>query len=619
MAALTLEQTCRQAVELLRSGRPAEAEALARQVLQSSPTNAPALHCLGLIAQAAGRFEDAAALIQRAIAAAPVTAVYHYNLAAVLDSLGRRNLAEAALREAVRLDPTLAPAHQNLGALLYRQGKFEDAAESFRAAAPLRPQEPWAYLNLGKALRSQDKLDEAEDAFRKAIAINPALAPAFNMLGSCLREGGRIKEAIDSFRQVVALKDDFREADSNLCYALYFDPDSTPQQILEEHLNWSRRSAEPLSQQVQSPQSIRTSGRKLRVAYLSPNLRTHVIGFFMEPILEHHDREQFEVFCYNDAPNLDSMAHKLKSRANRWRDTSSLNDSQLTQLIRDDRIDILVDLNLHMRGCRLGVFAQKPAPVQIAHLAYCGTSGLATMDWCVTDPHMLADGGEQFFTERMLVLPDCYWCYRASPSAPPPAAPPVMKNGFITFGSLNTLTKANDAVLRVWAKLMAAVPDSRLAIHVPGGAANPSVLRRFAASGIPLERLIALPRVGRDEYLNLYNRIDLALDPFPYGGGTTTLDALWMGVGVVTLAGRLPVGRAGVSILSNLDLRELIADSAERYVQIAAKLAADDQRLAGLRTTLRQRLTDSVLMDEPRYVRQLEAAYRKTWEASQFA
>lgn len=613
MVDFTIHETTRQAIEHLRAGRLREAEALARRILQHAPAHAPALHCLGLIAQRTGRQQESADLFARAIAADPSPPEYHYNLASSLQALGRMGEAEASLRQAIRLKPDLAPAHLNLGVLLFNLGRLDEATASFCESIRLRPADPWAYLNLGKTLRTQDKLDEAEAAFRQAIRLAPNLSPAYNMLGSALREQGRIREAIDSYRTSVRLDPVAREPHSNLCYGLYFDPRATPDQILEQHLQWSRRFAEPLQTLLRPHVNDRTPDRRLRIGYVSPNLRFHVVGFFMEPVLQRHEKQQFEVFCYSDAPPADDLANRLRGYASAWRQTAGLSDEQLAGLVRDDQIDILVDLNLHMKGCRLGVFARKPAPVQITFLGYCGTTGLKTIDWCITDPHMLLGGCEKYFAEKMLPLKDCYWCYRPSPTAPPVGALPMRERGHVTFGSLNTLAKVNDQVIRLWSQVLDAVPGSRLAVHVPGGATSRGVLNHFAAHGIGLDRVDPLPRQDRDAYLDLYNRIDIALDPFPYNGGTTTFDALWMGVPVVTLAGDLPLARAGVTILTSLGLSELIAQSPEQYVRIAADLARNLDRLTDLRSSLCQRVRGSVLMDEVRYVRNLEAAYRHGW------
>ena len=611
-----LEDATRQAMEALRSGRLADAEAMARQVLAVAPSDAAALHCLGLVAQSIGRSQDAIDLLGRAAMADPFVAEYHYNLSVAFESLGQLPQAEAALRAALRVKPDLAPAHLKLGAVLFAAGRIDEAIISFNQSVQLRPLEPWGYLNLGKSYRFQDKLDQAEAAFRKALVIAPDLAPAWNMLGSCLRTGGRIKDAIDAFARAVQLDPKLREAHSNLCYALYFDPQTPPQKIFDEHLAWARKFADPVAPAVSAHPNDRAPDRRLRIAYVSPNLRRHVVGLFMLPIIENHDWEHFEVTCYSDVASPDDLTARLKSRASVWRDTRALSDEQLANLVREDGIDILVDVNLHMRGCRLGAFARKPAPVQITHLAYCGTSGLSQMDFCITDPHMMHAGCEVYFKEWLLPMAESYWCYRPPDETPPVGPPPMQRNGYVTFGSLNTLAKVNDQVIQLWAKLLERVPNSRLAVHIPGGAETRSAIDRFVAHGIRAERLLPVARLDLANYMDLYNQIDIALDPFPYGGGTTTLDALWMGVPVVTLAGQLPVGRAGVSILSNLQLLDLIAQTKEQYLNYAAALAADPVRLTDLRSTLRDRMQSSPLLDAPRYVRNLEAAYRQAWQTS---
>jgi len=335
----------------------------------------------------------------------------------------------------------------------------------------------------------------------------------------------------------------------------------------------------------------------------------------MEPILEHHDRKQFEIFCYSDAAESDEVSERLRSHVDIWRDTSRLSDEQLAQQIRDDGIDILVDLTLHMRGNRLGVFVMKPAQVQITHLAYCGTSGLPQIDWCMSDWQMGPPGlNEQFFTERLLRLPDSYWCYRPSLTGPAVGSLPALQRGDITFGSLNSFAKVNDRVIDAWAKILHRVPQARLAVHAMGGELNPSVRNRFVSAGIASDRLILHDMVARDKYLDLYNGIDIALDTFPYAGGTTSLDALWMGVPIVSLFGTMPTARTGLTLLKQVGLEHLAVPSVEEYVEKAVELATDLEGLRGLRAKLRPWTESSPLMDAARYTRNLEAAYRSAWE-----
>ncbi|HEX4796740.1 MAG TPA: tetratricopeptide repeat protein [Humisphaera sp.] len=534
---------------------------------------------------------------------------------------GKMREAEAICRQVLAHAPGDTIAQLNLGAiatsaavLRARQGRLDEAEAIFREALRLRPADPSAYANMALIVRQQGRPDEAIDWYRKAIAIGPNFPDPYNGLGSALRESGRIGEAVAAFRQAVAIDPSQREIHSNLVYAMQFDPDSSQEQTFAEHLNWGAKFAEPLRGQIAPHPNDRSPDRRLRVGYVSPDLCNHVVGWFMEPILEHHDREAFEVFCYADVAQSDDMSARLQQHCDAWRITAGQRDDQLAQLIREDGIDILVDLTLHMRNNRLAMFAYKPAPVQLTYLAYCGTSGMTAMDGCITDPHLSPPGlHEQFFTERLLRLPDCYWCYRPSALAPPVDALPASSRGFVTFGSLNSFAKVNDSVIETWSRILQSLPASRLILHVPGGDANASARERVTKAGIDPARVTLVSHQARADYFALYNQIDIVLDPFPYGGGTTSLDALWMGVPFITLSGRMPVGRAGVTLLSNLGLHDLIASSGEEYVRKAIDLAGDLTRLAALRGGLRARMNQSPLTDEPRFARSLESLYRSAW------
>jgi protein O-GlcNAc transferase len=559
-----------------------------------------------------GRHGDAVVYFRRATGVSPENPEIVYNLSNSLGAIGDLAGAEGALREAIRIRADFVEAHTNLGAVLTRMEKLDEAVACFQEAARIRRADPLARLNLGKALRSLDRLDEAEAAFREAIGLAPNLAPAWNMLGSCLREAGRVGEAVSAFERATQLDPQSREAHSNLCYALYFDPAASGERIVETHRDWGRKFAA-----VATPRDYgdRSNVGRLRIGYVSPNFRSHAVGSFVLPIFENHYPEEFNVVAYSDTTHPDGVTKRLRQCTSLWRETRGLDDRALAELIREDGIDILVDLTLHMRGCRLGVFANRPAPVQLTHLAYCGTSGLAQMDGCVTDVHMLTDGARAFFTETLLPLPQSYWAYHPPTGIPEVGPLPAERNGHVTFGSFNSLAKVNNRVLGVWARILEAVPDSRLALFVPGFEFNPSVFRRLESCGIPRKRVDAYARRSLEEYFRTYSHVDVALDPFPYNGGTTSLDALWMGVPVVTLAGKLPVGRAGVSILKNLGLEEFVAAGEEEYVNTAVKICSDPENLAALRGQLRARVLSSALLDIPAYVRGLEALYREAWEA----
>jgi len=603
--------------ELLAANRVQEAETLCRSVLAAYPNDAGALHQLGLIALRTNHLPQALELIGRAVALRPGVAEFHYSLSLAHMAVGRFDAAEAPLRAAVGIDPQLAAARVNLGAVLGRLGRYAEAEAEFRSAVALRPSDATIYVNLGRVIRWQERLGEAIECYRRAVQLDPAFAPTYSALGSALREAGRIGEAVEAFRTAVRLAPTFREAHSNLLYALQFDPDVSEAEKFAEHLRWAGKFAEPLRSAIARLGNVADPERRVRVGYVSPDLREHPVGFFMEPILEGHDRARFEVFCYADVAEPDALTRRLQAHCDVWRATAGMNEEQLAAQIRADAIDVLVDLTQHMRGSRLTVFSRRPAPVQITHLAYCATSGLRAMDWCVTDAHMSPPEEDErqgrWFTERLLRLGRSYWCYLPSATGPAVGESPAARRGAVTFGSLNTLAKVNPRVIALWARVLAAVPGSRLMVSAIMGEGNADVRAMFEGAGIAGERLVLVGRRPRDGYLELYNEIDIALDPFPYCGGTTSLDGLWMGVPLVTLAGETPLARTGVTLLRNVGLEELIAGNEEEYVRIAADLAGDLPRLAESRRTLRGRLQSSPLMDAVGYVRDLEGAYRAAW------
>ena len=356
----------------------------------------------------------------------------------------------------------------------------------------------------------------------------------------------------------------------------------TKGQLIAEHREWARRHAEPLKAAWLPHGNSREPDRRLRIGYVSPEFKVHPVGRFILPLFVEHDRARFETFCYSGVQSPDELTAEIKSCASGWRDIQLMPDEAVTELIRRDGIDILVDLSMHM-GYRLGIFARKPAPIQITYLAYVGTTGLDAVDYRITDPFLDPPGSEseEDFRREALYIPS-YWCYKPTIVDVDPGPPPSVKNGFVTFGSLNNFRKINPAVGAAWSELLHAVPASRLMIHAHEGRHREKLLETFAAGGITSDRISFVGTYPLADYLRQYQSIDIALDTFPYAGGTTTCDALWMGVPVVTLAGDLGVSRSGVSILSNIGMTDLIAKTAEEYVRVAADLAGDAGRMGAV-------------------------------------
>ncbi len=647
MNALPISQSLQLAAELHGAGKLAEAEREYRKVLAVQPQNAEALHGLGVLAYQAGRVDVAVEWMQSAVHIDPDTGAYWTNLTEALRVLGRLDDAIEAGRHAVALAPDNPDAHNNLGIALLNAGHLEEAADRFRRALAIRadfasalnnlgnamkllglpeaeecyrrvlavsPDHDDATSNLGVVLQEQHRLDEAAELYRRLLARNPRHGEACNNLAVTLLRQGKIKEGIDTHRKAMALNPKSAMYHSNLLLGLHYDPEMTSEMLFHEHRHWAERHAEPLLWNARpSFSNDRTEDRVLRVGYVSPRFRDSGEARFLQSLLSCHDRQQFRIYGYSDSRQVDSITQRVRGSVDEWRDTAELSDSALAQTIRDDRIDVLVDLMVHGTQNRLLAFARKPSPVQITYLAYPGTTGMTAMDCRFTDACLDPEtADDRWYSEKSVRL-ETYWCYPGIEDAPDIVEPPSLKTGQITFGSLNRYQKVSDVVVDYWISILRRTPKSRLMLHADEGKHRERVERRFQSSGIPINRLLWVPRVSWKDYLQFHQNVDIALDPHPYAGGTTTCDALWMGVPVVTLSGRTAVSRSGVSLLTHAGLPELITASPDEYVKTAVDLAMNPERLHEIRSGLRPQLKGSVLMDRDRYARSVEGAYRNLW------
>ncbi len=600
-----------------QAGRLAEAEAVYRLVLAASPRHADALHLLGLLAHQSGGSGRAADLIGQAIAIDEGRSAFHYNLGIVRQALGDLPAAERSYRRATALMPNYADALNNLGIVLSDQRKSADAEVSYRAAIAARPDFAAAWNNLGNTLRDRGQLEEASKSYRRAIELQPGCAEAHNHLGTVLQLQARPAAAMASYRRAIELAPGLTEARSNLLNAMSYDPQSTPAEIFAAH----REHAATLAP-ARPPMPHRNAaepGRRLRIGYVSPDFRSHSCAYFIEPLIAGHRRTDAEIFCYAQVKAPDSVTERLRSRADHWRSTVGLTDGALAELVRGDGIDILVDLAGHTAGNRLAAFALKPAPVQVSYLGYPTTTGLTAMDWRLTDAHADPPGdSDAVHVERLYRLPRGFHCYAAPREAPDVTALPALSAGQVTFASFNNLAKVTPAVIALWSRLLREIPGSRLmlkALQTSDQATIDDFRRRFAEHGVGADRLEFSPWQGaRGDHLALYGRVDIGLDPFPYNGTTTTCEAGWMGVPVITLAGDAHAGRVGVSLSCAMGVPELMAADADSYVGIARRLAGDLPRLAALRSGLRDRMKRSSLGDADGFVGDVEAAYRSMWK-----
>jgi predicted O-linked N-acetylglucosamine transferase (SPINDLY family) len=430
-------------------------------------------------------------------------------------------------------------------------------------------------------------------------------------LGSVLKDVGEIDAAIDCFRASLALNPDNPATHSNLVYSLSFQS-ARPEPVLAECRRWNERFAAPLRLGT-SHANVRTPERRLRIGYVSADFRDHCQSLFTLPLLSRHDHRSFEIVCYSSVARPDDTTRRIAALADTWREVRPFRDEQLAQVIRDDRIDILVDLTMHMAHGRPLVFARKPAPLQVAWLAYPGTTGLAAMDYRLSDPRLDPASDAAHYTETTLCLPDAFWCYDPLTTEPPVNELPALERGYVTFGCLNNPCKLTDATLRLWGSVLKALPGSRLQLMAPPGRARQRLAERLAAHAVGAERVDFVPHRIRAEYLRSYHGIDVALDTFPYNGHTTSLDAYWMGVPTVSRVGDTCVGRGGLSQAFQLDLARLAAETDAGFSEVAIELATDLPALAVLRRQLRGRLEGSRLMDAARFAGSVETAYRAIW------
>ncbi len=577
-----LSENLGHALAMQQRGEFAEAERMYRSILDERPEHSGALHLLGHVLIVQGKTTEAVPVLSRAAALMPGDADVSFNLARALQREGQLAAAEHALRSAVAARPDFAAA----------------------------------WLSLAAVMSEADRLDDAEDCFRRALELEPGLAEAHYNYGNLLHREGRIGEAISHYRTAAELKPDFVRAHSNLVYALNFSDAFSPEEIFQEHRQWALRHAEPLTASARPHRNPRTRGRPLRIGYVSANFRDHAVTYFFEGTLIHHDRERFLVHCYSDVEQPDAHTERLRRAAGVWRDIAGLDDASVAELVRRDAIDILIDLTGHTDNHRLLTFARKPAPVQVTWNGYANTTGMSAIDYRITDA--LADPPgmtEHLHSEKLVRLPEIYMAFSPPAASPQVSAAPETKEGHVSLGSMNALSKVTPQVIAVWSTILRALPGARLLMcTVPAGRTTERVIREFARHGVERSRLELLPKLPFQQFLSAHSRVDIALDPFPFSGTTTTCQTLWMGVPVITLAGKCHVSRVGVTMLSSVGLEQCVATDENDYVEKALAFASNPALLRELREGLRERMRASPLTNGARLTRFLEDAYLKMWE-----
>jgi protein O-GlcNAc transferase len=635
------------------AGRLDQAEPLYLQIVANQPDHPEALALLGVLYYQQGRPADAIPLLQRAADANPQSPENQYNLGLALAAREDWNAAVAAFQRAITLRPDYASAHNALGNCLRAVGDLPHAVAAYRKAVSLKPELAGFWNNLGIGLQAIAQTPEAMEAFnralalkpdyveamsnlanvlwivgrphqaaetcRRALAIQPRFAGAWNNLGNALRDCGQVPEATHAYSQAVMFAHHDPGFHSNQIYSLHFQPNLDAAQVFRQHVEWNERHAAHLSAKNPPHSNDRNPDRPLRIGYVSPDFVDHSVAYFLEAPFAFHDKSNFKIYAYADVPKPDATTARLQQSVTQWRNVTGLPDDRLAQLIRDDQIDILVDLAGHTGHNRLLTFARKPAPIQITHIGYPYSTGMTAIDYRFTDAHADPPGmTEQYHSEKIARLPNTFLCFTPPAGAPDVGPLPAQTAGRITFGSFNSLAKISSVTIEMWIAILRAVPNSRLLIKSIGGLAEDAPRRRllshFTTAGITADRIELRERIqSAAGHLELYNQIDIALDTFPYHGTKTTCDALWMGVPVVTLAGPTHPSRVGVSLLNNVELLPFAANRPDEYAAKAATLAADLSTLAKIRAGLRDRMKNSPLCDGKTFAAALEAEYRRLW------
>lgn len=618
---LSLKQELAVLEQLLNAERFAEAEVQAQAFVQRHPKTDQGWHVLAMARMALARYEAALEPLLRAAELKPGMAELHYKLGHSYEKLRRLDESAEAYRTALKLKPDFPEAQNGLLLVLTGLGHYEEAVQVCGRMLARKPDHFPALNNLALFLHKCGRASEAAEVYRRALAQGNDFAELHANYGNALQDLGRLDEALTEYRRAIALKPDYLEPRDNLIFCLNYLEGVAPEVLLNE-----ARAYGQLVARMATPYTVHGNtsepDRRLRVGLVSGDLREHSVGYFLEGVIANLDPARIELFAYNTAYHPDSALHaRLRVCIPHWREATPdiMNDAALARQIRDDGIDILVDLSGHTGRNRLPVFAWKPAPVQVAWLGYLGTTGLEAMDYILADSYALPPGEENQFTETPWWLPDSYICFSPPAAAVEVGPLPALSNGYVTFGCFNNLSKVTDRVVACWAQLLLAVPESHLFLKSKAlgeSEVRRAVVDRFAGHGIGEDRLLMEGlQASHQEHFRAYQRVDIALDPFPYPGITTTVEGLWMGVPTMALRGDRFLSHQGESILNNAGLPDWIAEDEGSYVAKAAAFARDLEKLAALRERLRDQVRASPLFDAPRFARNLEAAFRDMWVA----
>ncbi len=608
----------KRADHLRSAGRLPEAADLCQRVLEREPDHPAALRLLGLLLMQDSQPELAAQVLSRAVQVSPSDVDAHMALGVALDALGLKEQAVTAFRRASELRPDVPEPFLNLGCVLRELKRLREAREALEKALALAPGVDRIHTELGLVLVGLNEPYLAETHLRDALRLSPNSFDAWSYLAEALEDQGRLLEAVDAYHRALQLRPDYHEAHTNLLMLLHYIPGLTKQQIFEEHVRWDLAHARPLLPAAPRFSHRRDPEKRLRVGLLSGSFRRHPVGYMIVKAVENIDRNRVELVAYSNNTKTDEMTLRLQAAMSHWVEVGQDTDEALADRIRADAVDILIDLSGHSEKNRLLAVARKPAPVQVKWVGgQFNTTGMRAFDYFLTDPIETPPGDEPYYVEKLVRLPDDYICFEAPAYAGPVASLPALAAGRVTFGCFNKTKKVNPEVVALWAQILKRVPSSRLILK-DKGLEPPQTARRildlFSTCGVDPSRVELRGHSKHAELLETYGQVDIALDTFPYSGGLTTCEALWMGVPVVTLPGPTFAGRHSATHLWNAGLRDWVVATPAAYVDLAVHWASSLPQLAALRASLRTQLQQSPVCDGPRFARHLEQALRTLWK-----
>jgi len=615
---MNINEAIQLALNYQKVGNLMEAKKIYKKILDRQPHNIDALHFLGLIYHQLKQYDPAIKHLKQVLKFAP-----HYidavnNLGIVFQDMGKLDEAIACYKKTVQLNPLFWGGYYNLGNIHRDKGYLDEAIQYYHKALQIDPNCADVHNGLGVAIQDKGQTEEAILHYQKALQLDPNCAEAYNNIGTAFQAKGRLDEAELFYKRAIQIKPDYVLPRENLIYEMLHNPKHDAKSIFSEHLQFAKQFAEPLQVNITPLTNDCNRARRLRIGYVSPDFRRHSVSYFVEPVLASHNRNNFEIFCYLLIPMQDDTTIRIQRYADHWKTPVGIPDEQFADIIRQDKIDILIDLAGHTAHNRILVFACKPVPIQITWIGYPATTGLSTIDYKIVDSYTDPPGmTDEFYTEELLRLPDTFLCYLPDVNSPDICDLPALKCGYITFGSFNNFAKISSNAFKIWSEILKAVPNSRLIIKAKSLSERmtcDSVKDIFIQNGTDPDRIELLSWVlSPREHLETYNRVDIGLDTFPYNGTTTTCEALWMGVPVITLAGNTHVSRVGVSLLSNIGLSELVAKTYDEYIELAANLAMDINKLQFYRKNSRDMMAKSALCDVKRFIVNLENCYRDVW------